>query len=42
MAQARANCTCKECGAEFIRKKTCRNRAEAESWEKWAEDNFDL
>lgn len=42
MAQARAKCTCKECGAEFIRTKICRNRAEADSWEEWAEDTFDL
>ena len=42
MAQARAKCTCKECGTEFIRTKTCRNRAEADSWEEWAKDSFDL
>lgn len=42
MAQARAKCTCKECGAEFIRTATKRNRAEADSWEEWAKSTFDL
>lgn len=42
MAQARAKCTCKECGAEFIRTATKRNRTEADSWEEWAKSTFDL
>lgn len=36
MAKARANCTCSECGVEFVREKVCYNRSEADKWEEWA------
>lgn len=42
MAVGVAVCTCKKCGAKFERKKTCRNRREADSWAEWASENFDL
>ena len=42
MAKATAICTCKECGKEFTKEATKRNRKEADSWEEWAEANFDL
>lgn len=42
MAKATAHCKCKECGDEFVRTSTCRNRTEANSWEDWATKNFDL
>lgn len=41
MAKAKCTCTCKNCGAEFIREKTCRNRTEANDWENWAVNTFD-
>lgn len=39
MAKATATCTC-ACGAEFIKTKTFNSRREANSWEKWAEQNY--
>lgn len=42
MAKARAICKCEKCGAEFVREKICRNRAEADNFEKWAVENFTL
>ena len=42
MAKATANCTCKECGKHFEKVKILRNCKEAESWQKWAEDNIDM
>lgn len=41
MAKARAICTCKTCGKEFEIERICRNRADANSWEKWAEETID-
>lgn len=41
MSQGKAVCTCKTCGAEFIKTKTCRNTREAASWEDWAKGVFD-
>lgn len=42
MARATARCTCSTCGAEFVKYNyNCRNRAAADSWEKWAEEHFD-
>lgn len=41
MAQAKARCTCKYCGNEFTKIKTCGNRREADSWESWAADHYD-
>lgn len=42
MAKATAHCKCRECGDEFIRTTTCRNRKEANQWEDWAIKNLDL
>lgn len=42
MAKATAHCTCKKCGAKFEREKICYNRDEADRWEAWATDYFDL
>lgn len=42
MAQARVYCTCKKCGAEFEKVATKHNRREADSWEEWAKNYFDL
>ena len=42
MAQGKAICTCKKCGAKFVRIKECHNRAEADSFEAWAIENCDL
>lgn len=42
MAKATAHCKCRECGDDFIRTSTCRNRTEANQWEDWAAKNFDL
>lgn len=41
MAKARATCTCKTCGATFIRETIKRSRSEADSWEAWAAENID-
>ena len=41
MAKARAICICSTCGKEFAKTKQCRNRAEADSFEKWAKDHLD-
>lgn len=40
MAIARAMCRCKSCGTDFEAKATKRNRAEADSWERWASDHI--
>lgn len=42
MAKATAQCKCKICGDSFIRTSICHNRKQADSWEEWAIDNFDL
>lgn len=42
MAKARAMCTCKHCGATFEKTNKCYNRKEADSWEAWASEHFDL
>lgn len=43
MAKATAHCTCRVCGKEFIKeKRNCYNRREADSWESWAERNYNL
>lgn len=43
MAKAVATCTCKQCGEEFTKiKYNCYNRSDADSWEEWAADYFDL
>lgn len=41
MAKAVAICTCSTCGKEFTKSKICRNRTEADNFEKWAEENID-
>lgn len=42
MAKAVANCTCTKCGKQFTREAIKRNRADADSWASWAENNFTL
>lgn len=42
MANATAICTCRKCGNTFQKIKKCYNRAEADSWEAWAQKNYDL
>lgn len=42
MAKAIVVCRCSTCGNEFRKEKTCYNRREAESWEKWPADYFDV
>lgn len=42
MARATAICTCRKCGAKFEKATTMRNRRDANIWESWAEDHFDL
>jgi hypothetical protein len=42
MAKATAVCTCRECGKEFEKTKTCYNRRDADSWETWAASHYDL
>ena len=43
MAKATAECKCRICGTTFTKvKRNCYNRKEADSWERWAESNFDL
>ncbi len=41
MAKATVTCTCATCGATFQRFAIKRNRADADSWEKWAAENID-
>lgn len=41
MAMARAICICSTCGKEFTKTKQCRNRSEADNFEKWAKDHID-
>lgn len=42
MAKATAHCTCRKCGKEFVKTHTCQNRTDADSWESWAENHFNL
>lgn len=42
MAKGRAKCICKVCGKEFVKTANKSSRAEAESWEKWAENQYTL
>lgn len=42
MAKATAICTCKHCGETFEKVAIKRNRREADSWEQWAADAFDV
>lgn len=42
MARATAVCTCRECGNTFEKWTTKHNRREADAWEEWAKQNFDL
>ena len=42
MAKAEVKCTCKKCGSEFVKVAYKHNRPEAESWEAWAKDYFDI
>lgn len=42
MAKATAHCKCKVCGAEFEKTAIKTNRAEADVWEKWAEETITL
>ena len=42
MARATAVCTCRECGNTFEKWTTKHNRREADAWEEWARQNFDL
>ena len=41
MAKAVAICRCTTCGQEFKKETVKRNRTEADSWEKWATENYD-
>ena len=41
MSVARAICTCKTCGCEFEMTAYKRNRAECNSWSKWASEHYD-
>lgn len=40
MAQASVKIKCRVCGTDFIVSRTCRNRLEAEGWEKWAFEHY--
>lgn len=40
MAKARAMCTCERCGATFTKTVDKPNRAQADSWIAWAEQNI--
>lgn len=42
MAKAKAICKCRKCGATFESTKICYNRKEADNWEAWASEHFDL
>lgn len=42
MARATAICTCRVCGNQFTKTATKYNRREADSWEEWAVQNYDL
>lgn len=42
MAKATAICTCKHCGKQFEKSTTKGSRREADAWEAWAIQNFDL
>lgn len=42
MVKGVAYCKCRQCGEEFKREKTCRNRKEADEFEVWAKSKFDL
>lgn len=42
MAQATAICTCRACGAEFTKYANKCNRREADAWEAWARNNYNL
>lgn len=42
MAIGSVNCVCKKCGAEFTRSAKKYNRREADSWESWAAETYDL
>ena len=40
MAKARVTCKCTVCGSEFEHTHMCRNRTEADSYERWAAENI--
>ena len=43
MAKATAICTCRKCGQKFEKvNRYCHSRKEADDWERWAEDTYDL
>lgn len=42
MAKGRAICTCNECGKKFEKERFCYNRSDADSWERWAIENYTL
>lgn len=42
MAIAKIELTCRCCGKTFTMRKECHNRAEADSFEAWAEQNIDM
>lgn len=42
MAKAVAECKCKKCGATFFKEAIRGNRADADNWETWASENYDL
>lgn len=42
MAKATVTCVCKVCGKTFTKSAIKNNRTEANSWEAWASEHFDL
>lgn len=42
MAYGKAECICTVCGETFYKEKKLRNRTEANSWERWASEHYDL
>lgn len=42
MAKATARCTCKKCGKIFTKTAIRHTREQADSWETWAANNFDI
>lgn len=42
MAKARVTCKCTVCGSEFEHTHMCRNRTEADSYERWAAENITI
>ena len=42
MAKAVAECKCRKCGATFFKEAIRGNRADADNWETWAAQHYDL